>query len=139
MAGKAVADLIEAILGAVYLENGLAKTKEVMDVLGLISQQTIKKRKMDRDGVVMLDDGDMERPAKRRRTERVIQQTLDRDGFVMFENAEIERPKFTPCAEPKKKPVFAALLAKDAPDEEGFHMWRSTFPRGRGLTTRQTR
>ena len=72
--GKAVADTVEAILGAVYLDSGFKKVKEVMDTLDLVSKARRLERILESEGFVMFDGNEEEdRPAgmpskKRRRS-----------------------------------------------------------------------
>ncbi|KAL6717660.1 hypothetical protein ACLMJK_005575 [Lecanora helva] len=67
--GKSVADTVEAILGATYLDTGsnLAKCKEVMDALDLLPREQRLERELDIEGVVMIDPADIlpHRPRKR--------------------------------------------------------------------------
>ena len=53
--GKTVADTVEAILGAVYLDSGLKKVKTVMDTLDLVSKARILERILESEGSVMFD------------------------------------------------------------------------------------
>lgn len=50
---RAVADTVEAILGAVYLDSGMLEVKGVMDALGLVARE----RELGRDGpeVIVID------------------------------------------------------------------------------------
>ena len=72
--GKTVADTVEAILGAVFLDSGLKKVKEVMDTLDLVSKARRLERILESEGFVMFDGNEEEdRPAvgpskKRRRS-----------------------------------------------------------------------
>ena len=62
--GKTVADTMEAILGAVYLDSGLKKVKEVMDALDLVSKARRLERIVESEGFVMFDGNEEEdRPA----------------------------------------------------------------------------
>jgi len=56
--GKKVADTIEAILGAIYLDSGssMAKCKDVMDALELFPQKQRLEREYDIEGLIFLDD-----------------------------------------------------------------------------------
>ena len=73
--GKTVADTVEAILGAVYLDSGLKKVKEVMDTLDLVSKARRLEMILESEGFVMFDGNEEEdRPAvgpskKRRRSD----------------------------------------------------------------------
>ena len=62
--GKTVADTVEAILGAVYLDSGLKKVKEVMDTLDLVSKARRLEKILESEGFVMFDGNEEEdRPA----------------------------------------------------------------------------
>ena len=70
--GKTVADTVEAILGAVHLDSGLKKVKEVMDTLDLVSKASRLERILESEGFVMFDGNEEEdrpamRPSKKRR------------------------------------------------------------------------
>ena len=70
--GKAVADAVEAILGAVYLDSGLKKVEEVMDTLDLVSKARRLEMILESEGFVMFDGNEEEdrpamRPSKKRR------------------------------------------------------------------------
>ena len=70
--GKTVADTVEAILGAVYLDSGLKKVKEVMDALDLVSKARRLERILESEGFVMFDGNEEEDtpagiPSKKRR------------------------------------------------------------------------
>ena len=55
LGGKTVADTVEAILGAVYLDSGLKKVEEVMDISDLVSKARRLERILESDGFVMFD------------------------------------------------------------------------------------
>ena len=57
--GKTVADTVEAILGAVFLDSGL-KVKDVMDTLGLVSKVRRLERILESEGFVMFDGNEEE-------------------------------------------------------------------------------
>lgn len=64
LGGKTVADTVEAILGAVYLDSGLKKVKEVMDTLDLVSKARRLEMILESEGFVMFDGNEEEdRPA----------------------------------------------------------------------------
>lgn len=70
--GKTVADTVEAILGAVYLDSGFKKVKEVMDRLDLVSKARRLERILESEGFVMFDGNEEEDrpvvgPSKKRR------------------------------------------------------------------------
>ena len=68
--GKGIADTVEAILGAVYLDSGLKKVKDVMDTLDLVSKSRRLENMLEADGLVMFDGNEEEdgpAPTKKRR------------------------------------------------------------------------
>ena len=70
--GKTVADTVEAILGAVFLDSGLKKVKDVMDTLGLVSKARRLERILESEGFVMFDGNEEENvpamaPTRKRR------------------------------------------------------------------------
>ena len=70
--GKTIADTVEAILGAVYLDSGLKKVKDVMDTLDLVSKARRLELIMESEGFVMFDGNEEEAmpamgPTKKRR------------------------------------------------------------------------
>lgn len=70
--GKAIADTVEAILGAVFLDSGLKKVKDVMDILDLVSKARRLERILELEGFVMFDGNEEEDmpvmgPTKKRR------------------------------------------------------------------------
>ena len=69
--GKGIADTVEAILGAVYLDSGLKKVKDVMDTLDLVSKSRRLEKMLEADGLVMFDGNEEEdgppKPRKKRR------------------------------------------------------------------------
>lgn len=58
--GKKMADTIEAILGAIYLDSGREKAKDVMDALGLLPKEQLLERQFEAEGLVMLEPEDAE-------------------------------------------------------------------------------
>ncbi len=58
--GKTVADTVEAILGAIYLDSGLKKVKDVMDSLDLVSKARRLERMLEMEGLVMFDGNEEE-------------------------------------------------------------------------------
>lgn len=48
---RAIADTVKAILGAVYLDSGLVEVKDVMDALGLVTEEA-----RDEPEVIVIDD-----------------------------------------------------------------------------------
>ena len=70
--GKAIADTVEAILGAVYLDSGLKKVKDVTGTLDLVSKARRLELIMESGGFVMFDGNEEEDmpamgPTKKRR------------------------------------------------------------------------
>ena len=69
--GKGIADTVEAILGAVYLDSGLKKVKDVMDTLDLVSKSRRLEKMLESEGFVMFDGNEEEdgpaMPTKKRR------------------------------------------------------------------------
>jgi len=58
--GKVIADTIEAILGAIYLDSGKEKAKDVIDALGLLPREQLIARQLEAEGLVMLEHEDMQ-------------------------------------------------------------------------------
>lgn len=56
---RIVADTVEAILGATYLESGKDKAKDVMDSLGLLPRERLLERQLKAEGLVMLNSEDV--------------------------------------------------------------------------------
>ena len=71
--GKTIADTVEAILGAIYLDSNFAKVKDVMDALDLVPKDVRLERQFEMEGLVMLDNVVDEEPkvrgTKRQRTD----------------------------------------------------------------------
>lgn len=69
LVGKAVADTVEAILGAIYLDSDMTKAKNVVEALDLLPDERRIERELDIEGFVELSEGDLaeSRPRKRRR------------------------------------------------------------------------
>ncbi len=70
--GKTIADTVEAILGAVFLDSGLKKVKDVMDTLDLVSKARRLENILESEGLVMFDGKEEEdvpamAPTKKRR------------------------------------------------------------------------
>ena len=74
-AGKTVADTVEAILGAIYLDSDIEKVKNVMDALDLIPKDARKERELEMEGLIMLDPDDAD-GAQNRRRKRLRSDTL---------------------------------------------------------------
>ena len=49
--GKAIADTVEAILGAIYLDSDFAQVKKVIDALDLNTEDVRLERQLDLEGV----------------------------------------------------------------------------------------
>ena len=67
--GKRVADTVEAILGAVWLDSScnMTKCKDVVDAMGLLTREQKLERELDMEGFVALDEKDVSLlPAKKR-------------------------------------------------------------------------
>ena len=67
--GKRVADTVEAILGAVWLDSGcnMTKCKDVVDAMGLLTREQKFERELDIEGFVALEEKDvLLLPAKKR-------------------------------------------------------------------------
>ena len=55
---RSVADTVEAILGAIYLDSGLEDVKDVMDALGLVPRERMAAAKEEEPEVIVIDDDD---------------------------------------------------------------------------------
>ena len=75
--GKTIADSVEAILGAVFLDSGLKKVKDVMDTLGLVSKARRLERILESEGFVMFDGKKRKMCLQWRRRRSVGGQGLD--------------------------------------------------------------
>ena len=67
--GKRIADAIEAILGAIYLDTGsnMSKCKDVMDALELLPREQKLQRELEIEGFVMLDPPSLQPPRSKKR------------------------------------------------------------------------
>ncbi|KAL2040772.1 hypothetical protein N7G274_006230 [Stereocaulon virgatum] len=65
--GKAIADTVEAILGAIYLDSDFAQLKKVMDALDLNTEDVRLERQLDLEGFIILDNEAEEEPNGRRK------------------------------------------------------------------------
>ena len=65
--GKAIADTVEAILGAIYLDSDFAQVKKVMDALDLNTEDVRLERQLDLEGFIILDNEAEEEPKDRRK------------------------------------------------------------------------
>ena len=67
--GKRIADTVEAILGAIYLDTGsdMAKCKDVMDALELLPREQKMQRELEIEGFVMLDPPIVQPPQSKKR------------------------------------------------------------------------
>lgn len=59
LGGKAVADTVEAILGAIYLDSNMEKAKNVVEVLDLLTPKQRVERELDIEGFVELNEEDL--------------------------------------------------------------------------------
>lgn len=57
--GKGVADTVEAILGAIFLDSGKDKAKDAMDALGLLPKELLLERQLRTEGLVIVDAVDV--------------------------------------------------------------------------------
>lgn len=65
--GKAIADTVEAILGAIYLDSGMDKAKVVVDALDLLTHDRRAERELELEGLVELNDEDLAGPQLEKR------------------------------------------------------------------------
>lgn len=65
--GKAVADTVEAILGAIYLDGSMAKAKHVVEALDLLTPERRVERELDIEGFVELDTDEIVGAVRKRR------------------------------------------------------------------------
>ena len=56
---KHVANTVHAILGAVYLDDGLQSVRDVMHNLGLMTRKEMLDRQYEAEGLVILDEEDV--------------------------------------------------------------------------------
>ncbi len=59
LGGKAVADTVEAILGAIYLDSNMEKAKNVVEVLDLLTPERRVERELDLEGFAELNEEDL--------------------------------------------------------------------------------
>lgn len=67
LGGKAVADTVEAILGAIYLDGSMANAKNVVEALDLLTPERRIERELDIEGFVELNTEDLVGTVRKRR------------------------------------------------------------------------
>jgi len=91
--GKAVADTVEAILGAIYLDSSMAKAKTVVEALDLLTPVQRVERELDMEGFVELSQEDLlETLPNRRRNSRAPKPELSPDIGSASKRRRLKNP-----------------------------------------------